>query len=544
MAERIGRRSFLAAGVAAAAASTLASTAEGSLLTEADSAPVVAPGRTNGPGRNGISAARPKRGGNLIYGTDSEEQGFDPSSAEWDENGFMYGLTVFDPLMAVTTTGRVVPYLAKSVTPNDDYTSWTITLRPNIKFHDGTPCNGAALYTNFERLATSALIGTTFARLVKNVTPTGPLSVRVDMKSPWVTYPYYISDHSQVGFVAAPSMLRSPNGTANPVGTGPFVFEKWVPNSYFTATRNTGYWRRGYPYLESITYKPITDATARSEALQSGSIDIMNTVTPQVIVLYRGRSQWSYVDDSGAVVGEPDVNCIQLNCGAPPFNDKNARVAVAKAYSQAAVTRIIGLGVSTPVDSPFVRGTPYYRNTTYPGYDPAGAKAAVKAYEKRHGKALSFTLMHIPDAEVQRTAVYLQQRYQEAGMQTTLTVVEQNALIDAAVVGQYQAVTWRQFGTVNPDLNYVFWSEATLDHSGLSLNIARNNDPRIQAALTAGRQSTNAATRSGRTSRSASTWPRIFPTLGLAGPYGRWWQTQRSRISTTRWLPTAAASSA
>jgi ABC-type transport system substrate-binding protein len=80
-------------------------------------------------------------------------------------------------------------------------------------------------------------------------------------------------------------------------------------------------------------------------------------------------------------------------------------------------------------------------------------------------------------------------------MKVALAVIDQNALISDAVAGKYEAVTWRQFGTVNPDLNYVFWSANTVNKSGISLNIARNNDPRIQTALTTGRQSSDAAAR-------------------------------------------------
>jgi peptide/nickel transport system substrate-binding protein len=488
MADRMGRRSFIAGGMAvvagAAGALSLPATAD------AASRPV-----DNGPGRNGISTAKAKRGGSLTYGTDSEEQGFDPTVAEWDENGYMYGLTVFDPLTAVTTSGQVVPYLAHSVTPNGDFTSWTITMRPNVDFHDGTPCDGAALYTNLKKQSASILTGAVFAQFVKDVTQTGPLSVRVDMTEPWTTFPFYTSSVSQVGYVAAPSMLNDPNGTLHPIGTGPFKFQEWNPNDHFTAVRNPNYWRAGYPFLDTITYKPIADANARSEALQAGNIDIMNTNTPQVIVLYRGKQEWSYVDDSGAIVGEPNVNCIQLNCGAPPFDNKYARLAMAKSYSQEEESRIIGLGITTPVNSPFVKGTPYYSETSYPGYDLAGAKAAVKAYARATGKPLSFTLGYIPDPTVQRTALYMQQHYQEAGMKVALAVIDQNALISDAVAGKFEAVTWRQFGTVNPDLNYVFWSANTVNKSGISLNIARNNDPRIQAALTTGRQSSDAAAR-------------------------------------------------
>jgi peptide/nickel transport system substrate-binding protein len=106
---------------------------------------------TNGAGRNGISTMKPKRGGSLTFGTDTEEGGFDPTSARWDEGGFFYGRTVFDPLAIVTTTGQVEPYLAQSIVSNPDFTVYTITLRPGIVFHDGTPLNAAGLQLNLEK---------------------------------------------------------------------------------------------------------------------------------------------------------------------------------------------------------------------------------------------------------------------------------------------------------------------------------------------------------------------------------------------------------
>ena len=73
---------------------------------------------TNGPGRNGVSKAKPKKGGSLVFGVDAEESGFDPTQARFDEVGVMYARTVFDPLTIVTASGGWKPYLAQSVTAN------------------------------------------------------------------------------------------------------------------------------------------------------------------------------------------------------------------------------------------------------------------------------------------------------------------------------------------------------------------------------------------------------------------------------------------
>jgi peptide/nickel transport system substrate-binding protein len=482
MSKTFDRRSFLAGGVALGAGAVLLgdSSWAGAALT-------------NGPGRNGIATGTPKKGGSLVMGIDTEEDGFDPTTARWDEGGFLYGRTVFDPLAVVTSTGVVQPYLAQSITPNADYTAWTITLRSGIVFHDGTPLNAAALQLNLTKQQTSPLVGPAFGAYIKGSEVTGPLSVTITMKAPWVPFDYYLAQ-AQTGYVAAPSMLNSPTGTSNPVGTGPFVFQEWVPNSHFTATANPHYWRPGLPYLDSITFKPIIEPTSRTAALQSGTIDIMHTNSPTSILEFRGDKKWSYVDNSGSILGQPTVNCLMLNTSAPPFNNLKLRQALAMGGSAKQYAKEIDMNVNAPVTGLFLPGSPYYKKTSYPTYNPTAAKKLVKEVAKETGKPVAFTLNATNDPEVERAAEYVKQLYGQIGINVTINIMSQGPLINDALAGKYQATTWRQFGAVDPDLNYVWWSTTT-DTPVLALNMARNSDSRIQTALTTGRQSLSASAR-------------------------------------------------
>jgi peptide/nickel transport system substrate-binding protein len=491
MGHPIDRRSFLtrsmltAAGVAAAAAGDLGISG-------------TAWGRTNGPGRNGITTAKPRRGGSLTFGVDAEEQGFNPTTARFDEVGVMYARTVFDPLTIITANGGWAPYLAQSVTPNADYTKWTVTVRPGVSFHDGTPCDAAAMIANWEAHLHSLLTGPVLQPMVDSFTQTGQYSVQWNLKQPWVPFPYYLAGGigGQIAYLMAPAMINAPNGgTSNPIGTGPFKFKDWVPNDHFTATANPSYWRKGYPYLSSITFTPIPDASARAEALESGTIDIMVTDTPQEIVIFRGKSQWAYIDDSGPVVGEPDMDCLLLNLAKPPFDNPTVRLATARAISGAAYSKIIDIGVDAPSRGLFVPGTPYYSKTTYPSYDPGEARKLVKQAEKQLGGPISFTLGGVNSPATERAGAYLQQQLQNVGFRVATAGFEQNELINNALAGKFQAYQWRQFSAVNPDLNYIFWSTTTYSANNLSINMARNDDPRVEAALQAGRTDTSAAAR-------------------------------------------------
>jgi peptide/nickel transport system substrate-binding protein len=507
MGEPFNRRTLLV-GAAATAAGLAGASALGLGVAGAAS--------TNGPGRNGISKATPKKGGSLVFGVDAEESGFNPTTARFDEVGVMYARTVFDPLTIINAKGAWEPYLAQSVTPNATYTSWEITVRPNVVFHDGTPCDGAALTTNFEAQKASLLLGTLIlVPILDSIVQSGPLAVTLNFKSPWTSFPLYLAGGigGQSAYMCAPSMLSAPNGgTSNPVGTGPFVFKQWVPNSHFTATANPHYWRPGLPYLDEITFKPIIDENARAEALKSGTIDIMITDVPQIITQFRGNKNFAYIDDGTHVVGEPDMNCVLLNCAKEPFNNPTVRRAAAMAINRPQYAKEIDDNVLPVSDGLFTPGSPYYSSTSYPSYNPTEAKKLVKQVEKSTGKPVSFSFGSTNAPSAERSQQYLQQALQNVGFVVKDTIVEQNDEINDALAGSYQALGWRQFGAVDPDLNYIFWSTTTILSSSLSINMARNVDPQIQAALELGRSSETPSVR-------AQAYKTVNKRLAIDLPY-------------------------
>ncbi len=492
MTDRIDRRSFLARGAATGAGIAVVGASGGLLAacSSGSSSPSATGSSGTGSHPDGVSTATPKKGGALIFGVDAEEKGFSTTQGTFDEVGIMYARTVFDPLMILSASGTPQPYLAQSVTPNSDYTVWTITMRPNLVFHNGAPCDAAAVAANFNAQKASALTGPALVT-VESITVTSALVVTVTMKSPWVPFDYYLTGGigGQFAFIAEPNWLASGSQT-NPVGTGPFVFQSWNPNDHFTATRNPHYWRSGFPYLDSITYKPITDTDQILTSLTSGAIDIMHSDTPEVITQLRNDTSLAYIDDSKNVAGEPDMGCILLNLSKAPFNNLKLRQATAYAVSSPQYVAVITKGVNGTSNGPFVSGSPYFvADNNYPESNVAKATSLVKQVAQETGQPVAITLNHVPDANTTRIAEYLQQQLQTVGMKVTLAPVQQADIINTALLGSFQAQVWRQFGAVDPDLNYIFWSPTNANTPVFSINMARNTDPDMQTALLKGRQS-------------------------------------------------------
>ncbi|HLN16897.1 MAG TPA: ABC transporter substrate-binding protein [Acidimicrobiales bacterium] len=435
-----------------------------------------------------FAASAPKHGGSLQVATEAEEDGFDPGLVTWDTSGVIYARTVYDSLAVLGANGSVQPYLAQSIKHNADYTSWTITVRPNITFHNGAPLNGAALYANAEHLVASPIVGPALSPIA-DIAVSGPYSITFTMKQPWVAFPYGLT--GQAGMVAEPGSLKNGTAMRNPIGTGPFVFKEWVPGDHFTATRNPHYWRPGLPYLNSITYRPIPDIASRDDSLKSGTVSLLISSDVQSIVDFRGNSQYVITTDLHKVTGETDQIFLMLNAASPPLDDVRVRTALAYAISPKVINDTLGYGIAPLSTGPFTAGTPLYAPTGYPQYNPAKAKALLRQVAAEKGP-ISFAMGCTNVGRNLQTMELVQAELQSVGVKTTINQVLQSSYITNALFGKYQLYLWRQFGTPDPDSNFIFWSSTTTGAIGSeSLNFARNKDSLIDAALTVGRENPN-----------------------------------------------------
>jgi len=510
--ERIHRRSFLARGLVTAGGVAAAGGA-GSLLEACSSGSGSGPSASGS--RDGISSATPRRGGQLVFGVEAEEGGFDPGADHFDETGVQYARTVFDPLTVIAADGTIQPYLAQEVTPNGDYSQWTITPRPGVTFHDGTPCDATAIAGSLTHFK-AGLLGITWSP-VTNISVAND-TVVITLDQPWVPFDAYLAGGigGQPGYIIAPSQIANPNGSANPVGTGPFRFKEWEPNDHFTSVRNTHYWRPGYPYLDSVEYRPITDPQQRANSLLAGTIDIMHTDLPESVLQFKDDSSYGFVDDSGDIVGEPDMNFIMINCMDPVMSDLRVRQAMAMAINPKQYATVVDKGVDVPTNQPFVPGTPYYvADSGYPAYNPSQARQLVQEVARDTGKPVEFTLSSTPNAYSVQAVEFLQAQLEAVGMKVTLTQVQQADQINQALDGGFQTTSWRQFAAVDPDLNYLWWSPTEIFGTGptaIAPNFARNKDPQIETLLQQGRRSTDPAVR-------ASAYQQVAKRINADIPY-------------------------
>ena len=455
----------------------------------------------------------PKAGGKLVMGVEAEVDGFDPTKNRFDVTGLTYAATVFDPLTTIGKDNKVHPYLAESITPNADYTVWTIKLRPNITFSNGDPVNADAVVADLQAHQKSALTGLAITN-IDTVSKADDLTVTVKCKTAWVPFPIYLA--GQVGMVFDPKMLTDPQGSQHPIGSGPFVLKEWVPGNHFIATKNPNYWQKGLPYLDSIEYRPIVEAQSRDNSLAAGTIDILHSSDPQTSQDLKGNNSVSMITDASSA-GRAELGFVMLDTAAPPLDDVTLRQALAYATDRQRYVNVLDFGVNHDATGPFSHTSPWTGDTGYPSFDLAKAKDLVKQWSAKHGGATpSFELGTTNAGRSLQAVSLLQDMWKQAGITVTIKQVEQSQFINLALLGKYQAYLWRQFGEPDPDADVVWWSSQTAAPIGsLSLNFARNKDPQIDADLQKGRTSSNEADRTAAYQDVAKQFAKDVPYVWL-----------------------------
>jgi peptide/nickel transport system substrate-binding protein len=466
-----------------------------SALAAATSVAVAAPA---GADRTGSAASRaaaaPQRGGTANFGLEAETTGgFCLPDSTLAASGVQVVNAIYDTLVTINAKGEYVPYLAKSVEPNTDYTQWTITLRPGVQFQDGTPLDSAALKLNLDTyrgknpVIVPRLGVFTWAN-VASVDVTGPLSVVVTTKVPWVAFPAMLSNGGRTGIVAPAQLVDRATCATKMIGTGPFSLVEWRQNESLTVRKNPNYWRKGLPYLDEIVFRPLPESQSRINGLVSGDLDLMTTSNSLSIADLKDKAAAGdiklVVSDKGA-----ETAFVLLNNSKPPFNDLIARQAVAYAGDARETNQIRNKGLNTISTGPFPPDNPAYVKNNTRLHSVKKAKQLNAEYQQKYGEPIKFEYLTNPEPDTLAIAQLFKEQEAKAGIDVTIRTVDQSTLVSEVIAGSFTGAGFRFHPGGDPDTQYVYW------HSGSPVNFSRINDPEVDRLLDEGRSEPDPAKR-------------------------------------------------
>ncbi|MFW2335768.1 ABC transporter substrate-binding protein, partial [Ilumatobacter sp.] len=226
-----------------------------------------------------------KYGGSISVGLEAEAVGLRPWEDTCSSPCYNMMVTIYDKIMEQDVNGEYQGWLAESFAPNEDFTVWTVTLRPGITFHNGTALTAQTIADMFplQQEGASASAQVSSSNLV-SVEATGELEVTYTLSSSNSAFPAFLA-RAPLGMVFEPAAAAADfdGYSTAPIGTGPFQIETRDLDNETTVVRNENYWGMDsegnqLPYLDSISFRPIPDEQARLDALLSGTVNAMQTL--------------------------------------------------------------------------------------------------------------------------------------------------------------------------------------------------------------------------------------------------------------------------
>jgi peptide/nickel transport system substrate-binding protein len=297
-----------------------------------------------------------------------------------------YFLLVYDQLVRVDPAGVVQPRLALSVIGTPDSINWTVTLRPNVEFSDGTPFDAQAVVFNWTRDANPATGGRCVgdASQMASFTAGNVTTIKVTPKSANSQFPRLLQNC--LGTIGSPTAFQKEGeATFNtqPVGAGPYMLKEWVRNDHATFVKNPNYWDAPRPYVDTVIYRPVTDITQRANAFQaagSSAVWSASGVVSQYGDLFKQEGyQVQYTNTWGGVA-------LGFNLNRVPFNNVSVRQAFSYALNLQDINVKAAQGHDVPADTIFPPDSPFYdKSGTQNLNDLAKAQQLIDAYVSSHG---------------------------------------------------------------------------------------------------------------------------------------------------------------
>ncbi|NTE89047.1 ABC transporter substrate-binding protein [Agrobacterium rubi] len=283
------------------------------------------------------AADSPHDGGDITFLIDSLGDTWIPNnSAISSFQGHIWG-HVTDKLLYVDAEGKVSPWIVESWEQNDKATEFTLHLKSGVTFSDETPLDAAAVVANLDiwyagRKSEGINPIGLFPKTYDSAEATDARTVKVFFKKPTLGFLPTLGYHG--------SILISPKSIAQPAsqqadlsktaGSGPYVVESWKEGDHVTLVKRKDYnWgpaavgHTGPAYLDSITYKLVSEPSLRVASVQSGQADVAYNASPQEL---------KSLKEEGFTVATPRylgfVNGWAINTKLPPYDDVKVRQAL------------------------------------------------------------------------------------------------------------------------------------------------------------------------------------------------------------------------
>ncbi len=332
---------------------------------------------------------------------------------------------VYEPLMQIDDDGAVVGYLAESLDADPENLTYTVTLRQDVCFSDGSALDADVLLWNFENFKENSQTAATHFGSVESFEKTGDYTVVIHLTEWNTQIPYSLN--SCAGLMYSKKAFDE-NGAEwcerNPVGTGPFVLTEWVTDDHKTFAKNENYWNKDAAVrLDGFETKIIADEMSAQAALLNGDIDgysggsesFQDTMEKAGFTMTANKMWYRIL----FLIFASDVE-------GSPLQDVKVRQAISYAIDSDTIAKNIGYGKLFVSNQYAVEGTPFY-NPDVAGYGYDVEKAKELLADAGYADGFTTTIYCGVDQALTDYLVAIQGYLKEVGI--TLNIEEQETAI-------------------------------------------------------------------------------------------------------------------
>jgi peptide/nickel transport system substrate-binding protein len=388
----------------------------------------------------------------IVVAITSGPNSLDPRFGLDDSSQKLHQL-IFDGLLRIDDGLRFTPTggLAERL-ENPEPTSYVVTLRKGVRFHDGRELTAADVVHTFRSIldpeSRSPHRGA--IRGLKSVDARDPYTVVFTLAEPFSSFPTNLVIPQIVPAGAGPDFA------SHPIGTGPYRFVRHLPDDRVELARFDGYWA-GSAANEGLVLRVVPDEVMRGLELRNGTIDlVVNDVSPDILHQLRRDEHLQTATAPGV-----DYQYIGINLSDPALSDVRVRRALAHAIDRQAIVDHLRRGLATPADGliPPLAWAHEPGIISY-GFDPERARQLLDGagYRDPDGDGpaprLRFTLK-TSNIEFNRLqAAVVQQDLARVGVALDVRTYEFATLFADVIGGNFQLyfLQWAGGALVDPDI--------------------------------------------------------------------------------------------
>lgn len=346
---------------------------------------------------------------------------------------------VYEPLVSYQAGGKIKPNLAKSWEISEDGKVYTFHLREGVKFSDGTDFNAEIVKKNFDTILNNKELHSWLGFITK-IAQTEVVDKNTFKLT--LTEPYYptIQELAVVrpvrflGEAGFPKDGDTSKGIVKPVGTGPWILEKYKADEYAIYKRNENYWGE-IPKVEKIKVKVIPDAETRVLAFEKGDLDM---IYGEGVVSLDTFKQLKSTGKYETRVSEPiATRQLVMNTKTEQLSDERVRQALHYGFNKEALVKGVTSGLEEKADHILPTNLPYTKDVDVKlvKYNLEKAKALLdkagwklpkgKTVREKDGKLLEIDLMYDSAESIQKAmAETLQSEWAAIGVKLNIEGVE------------------------------------------------------------------------------------------------------------------------